>query len=374
MILVVGAGPCGLFVASRLHQLGHNVVVLCSNQKTISFKSHKLKKWIQSPGVGGRANLWGGWLDIPSQKCFEEENWPISYRSIKAQEKKVRAWLESSKQFTSRKLKKLDYKNKIQSNKNWNHWPFKIIKNIKVMKLIEKDQEIIGVQCIDEKKRKSLKIFADEVILCGSPFSTLSLIGKLNEPPKSLATKMTNHIVAGLITIYPKESNKKNQKISTCFKITRKGVIELQGPLPGKNLDPRWGEYEYYKLHYIAEIKHKKFQIKDFEVRGNITFSKKEIKMAKMMERKLHQECNSLSLKNETRYKIQKTLDITNIAHESGGAPLGEVVDDHGQLKNYGNLTILDASIMPSGLKTYPTLTLLCLISRLLEKFKKSNT
>jgi flavin-dependent dehydrogenase len=39
MIVVVGAGPCGLFVASRLHDLGHDVLVLSSSQKIFSFKT-----------------------------------------------------------------------------------------------------------------------------------------------------------------------------------------------------------------------------------------------------------------------------------------------------------------------------------------------
>jgi hypothetical protein len=372
MILVVGAGPSGLFVASRLHQLGYDVIVLCSNQKSVSFKSNKLKNWIQCPGVGGRANLWGGWLDIPSKKDFEKENWPISYRSLKAEEKKVRDWLESSNQYMTDELKKLGYKNKTQSNKHWNRWPFKIIKNMKVLKLIEKGKAIIGVECIDEIKRKKIKIFADEIILSSSPFSTISLLGKLDQSPKSLGTNITNHMVAGLITIYPKEKQKINKKISSCFKLLSNGVIELQGPFPGKNLDPRWDHYEYYKLHYIAEMKFKKFKIKDFKVTGNISFSKKEKELAKKMESRLIHECKLLSLKNETRYKIQKTLDVTNISHESGGAPLGKVVGKHGQLNNYRNLLILDASIMPSGLKTYPTLTLLCLISHLLRKFEEN--
>jgi choline dehydrogenase-like flavoprotein len=59
---------------------------------------------------------------------------------------------------------------------------------------------------------------------------------------------------------------------------------------------------------------------------------------------------------------------MTNIAHESGGAVFGKVVDQKGKLKKYQNLRVMDASLIPTGLKTYPTLTLLCLLNYLIAK------
>jgi len=366
MIVVVGAGPCGLFVASRLHDLGHDVLVLSSSQKLFSFKNPKLKNWIESPGLGGRAKLWGGWLDFPDKPSFKEEKWPLSFDDLKKQEKKVRKWLQAEKQYTSKKLMQEGYRPKDQANRKWQRWPFKIRKNIHVVELIEEKNKIIGLRCWDEKKKKQVQIQAREVILSCSPFSTISLLKKLKNRSSDLEKSMTNHMVAGKIAIFPQ--SKIHSKPSFCYKPVEKGVIELQGPLPAKILNPAWGNYEYYKLHYIAELNPKNFNVSNFQITGDIIFNSKEKVLAKKMEKQLDQEIKNLKLKGAIKVKIQKTLNMTNIAHESGGAVMGKVVDKKGRVKNYQNLSVMDASVMPTALKTYPTLTLLCLINYLLEK------
>jgi choline dehydrogenase-like flavoprotein len=374
MIVVVGAGPCGLFVASRLHDLGHDVLVLSSSQKIFSFKNPKLKNWIQSPGPGGRAKLWGGWLDFPQKENFKKEKWPVSFNQLKKQEPKVRKWLQAKKQYTSKQLIHLGYQQKVQAMRTWKKWPFKIRQNIQVHQLIEKNNKMIGLECWDEKKKVNFQINADQIILCCSPFSTISLLKKLKNPPPSLERGMTNHMVAGFIALYPKDAKRSSSKPSLCYKQLAQGVLELQGPLPAKNLNSQWTNFEYFKFHYIGELSSKRFKVNNFVVDGQISFTDKEKSFAKKMEKQLRQEIDSLKLKNGLKYKIQNTLDITNIAHESGGAVLSEVVRLDGRMKNYSNLSVMDASIMPSGLKTYPTLPLLCLISFLIEKqFQKKN-
>jgi hypothetical protein len=378
VIAVIGAGPCGLYVASRLHSMRLPVRVFTACKPSFHFESKKLSSWIQSSGVGGRALLWGGWTDLPGRKELESE-WGSAFRSGALRHgefldcsREASRWLQvrpapPSSRFSNLFLP-LGYEPKRQAQRKFSsdsHWPFPIVKHAKVTRLLEAQGRVTGFEYRQETSRKKIRVEANEVILCASPFSTLSLLGGLSKPPPFLGQGISNHLVGGWIGVQPRSRKRLNPAYG--FKKDRDGVFELKGPFPASELDPDWEEYEYYRIHFIGSMSAQRMKIHNFRVSGEWTWSARDRVRACRVDRKLKQELQLLSREMKC-FRIQNPLDPSNIAHESGGAVLGKTVTPDGRVKNYGNLFVMDASVMPTSLRTYPTLSLLSLIEGFLRK------
>lgn len=378
MIAVIGAGPCGLYVASHLLSMGLPVRVFTACKPSFHFESKKLSSWIQSPGIGGRALLWGGWTDLPGRKELESE-WGSAFRSGALRHgefldcsREAGRWLQirpapASTLFPAF-FSPLGYEPKRQAQRKFSsdyRWPFPIVKHARVIRLLEARGRITGFEYRHEISRKKIRVETNEVILCASPFSTLSLLGGLSEPPPFLGQGISNHMVGGWIGVQPRSRKRLNPAYG--FKRDRDGVFELKGPFPARELDPDWEEYEYYRIHFIGAMSTRRMKIRDFRVAGSWTWSARDRALALRIDRKLKQELRSLS-QGIRCFRIQNPLDPSNIAHECGGAVLGKTVTPDGRVRNYENLFVMDASVMPTSLRTYPTLSLLSLIEGFLRK------
>src|SRR6187399_2506905 len=135
-VIVVGAGPAGLFVCEHLRAMGHDVLQLEAGQRWHPSPSllpgqidpreipaeqtpnrliesqpgdalqqaqwrHRLIGaqgwWARAHAVGGRGNLWGGWLTRFSPQVFVDGAWPYGARTLEPDYRSAERWLGAVK-------------------------------------------------------------------------------------------------------------------------------------------------------------------------------------------------------------------------------------------------------------------------------------
>lgn len=121
-VIVVGAGPAGLITSERLSRLGHDVLTLeagpshfsrpslLAGQHTTVAQSERDELlseassdrwrytvvggpgwWARAIAVGGRGNLWGGWLARFSRRSMS--NWPYGVAALSSLYRDAERWL-----------------------------------------------------------------------------------------------------------------------------------------------------------------------------------------------------------------------------------------------------------------------------------------
>ncbi|HEU4406668.1 MAG TPA: GMC family oxidoreductase [Polyangiaceae bacterium] len=104
-VIVVGAGPAGLLAAERLEARGRRVLLLEAGPAAYGARTDERDPawryralggacwWPRAHAVGGRANLWGGWLSRFGPEVFLEGGWPYGARALAPYYAAAEAWL-----------------------------------------------------------------------------------------------------------------------------------------------------------------------------------------------------------------------------------------------------------------------------------------
>jgi choline dehydrogenase-like flavoprotein len=107
-VVVVGAGPAGLLATERLEARGRRVLLLEAGPAAYSARTDERDPawryrvlggaswWPRAHAVGGRANLWGGWLSRFGPEVFREGGWPYGARTLAPYYADAEAWLGAS--------------------------------------------------------------------------------------------------------------------------------------------------------------------------------------------------------------------------------------------------------------------------------------
>lgn len=106
-VVVVGAGPNGIFATERLRAAGLRVLLLeagrrhrhgnaftPSDHPQWRFQSAgKRCEWLRVHGVGGGSLVWGGWANRFSEVVFRERSWPYTLATLAPAYAKAERWL-----------------------------------------------------------------------------------------------------------------------------------------------------------------------------------------------------------------------------------------------------------------------------------------
>ncbi|HWO14233.1 MAG TPA: NAD(P)/FAD-dependent oxidoreductase, partial [Polyangiaceae bacterium] len=105
-VVVIGAGPAGLLVAEQLEREGSEVLVLEAGPREFDTGPEVVSDpawayrpigarcwWPRALAVGGRTNVWGGWLARFGAEVFEDGHWPYGARELAPYYAAAEAWL-----------------------------------------------------------------------------------------------------------------------------------------------------------------------------------------------------------------------------------------------------------------------------------------
>jgi choline dehydrogenase-like flavoprotein len=291
--------------------------------------------------------------------------------------------------------------------------PAKLRTHTTVVRLIVTGGRIRHVETIDGRLGKSHVFPAKAVILCASPIETARLLlasGICGESGQ-VGAGLTDHLVATCLAVFPVPAHSRIPlgPLERCALIPRfvnvgrkrrrdyrSGfTVELRGPIAADQLgaaglralgiDPQEAtQLSYCLVNAIGEAHpHERRRVTLDRVERdslgrptpvvNLAWSEEQRAMAADMEETAAAVADSLAPPGSRIIRLREALRPGGIAHEAGLARMGTnpregVVDPWGAVYGVQGLYIGDASVMPTALDRYPTLTLLALALRTADR------
>lgn len=284
--------------------------------------------------------------------------------------------------------------------------PHIIVTNI----LLNQEGRITGVRCFDLSKNSFNVLRAKTIVLCASPIETSRILLSSDDlisftSLDHVGKGLVDHMVASYLVITPQTM--KPTPTNAFFPSsyiprfvnlgrTRKRdylggfIVELKGPLPLSQLEPQMatvlglsnGERKhlsYFLIHAIGETtpsrkRHLSLSAERDAVGRRIpiihwSWGTNEKKMIRDMNETAIAIADAISPPGGRVVPFRDALQPGGIAHEAGTCRMGQspkdsVTNSLGAVHGVRGLFIADASVMPTALDRYPTMTVLALALR----------
>jgi len=399
--LIIGGGISGLTIARTLSSNGFSTAIceagsLQNNPdySTDQFWTYQSSgddySWQRVRCIGGRAELWGGHLAMPTEDDFK--NWPISIEDLRPYLERTTALLQAKIVGKSKQHTVYLGEEEYQLKPKWmaTHSEkrpllgsdliegIEILENTRIEKLLIDGKKVIGVRAVDRRE-----ILAREVILCASPFENIRLLGKsgLSEL-KGLGEGIQDHYVASYLLLHNQKTldPEKNFHRSQVTNSRAGFWFELNGPYPLIDIEEEFLEeleispkeaqsMSYHVVHGFGETdskgKRKVYFRECLKIDWNWT--EKDLENHEKLKAACMDLVQTVATEDCELVPFRDPVQMQAVPHESGGCCLGVVTDLYGRFNEVEGLSVGDASLMPSSLACYPTLTFLALGQRLAD-------
>lgn len=418
--MVVGAGIAGIAVWDRLRKAGTRTVLLDAGPARFpeslltsgfvpdddvwQYAAMDGVEWIRVLGVGGRANLWGGWCNRFSDGVLQ--SWDVSELAAAMSTAYCVAeeWLNVSTAPISPMFERLSAKfgSRVQrrrvaatSSSSWNSALIaaraETLTHTVALRLRTRESAALELSVADQTGEATLA--ASHFVLAASPPETSRILLASGATHPAIGRSITDHVGVGftLIDPRPRTSPYEGALIRSPVSYAEGYVVEVLGPL---QINEASAEF------YTANGLHVSTEMSLFSITGvgeqrpregqQVALSSARLdrfgrgcprlllcatESDRAVARKMRQECldvvQLMAMPGMEVAEIPGTGDAQRVFHPSGGVVMGAndefPADTDGRLREWRNVWIADASVFPSSGDCHPTLTIVAHAQRMAE-------
>jgi choline dehydrogenase-like flavoprotein len=430
-VIVVGAGPAGLLAAERLEQAGHDVLLLEAGPRRPDRRRTEADDptwgyralgsqcwWPRALAVGGRTNLWGGWLSRFGPEVFPEGGWPYDVRTLAPYYDAAEAWLGARSEplhprfrRAARALALPVRGRRIARAANGHPWrgsdaavSARARTGTAALRL-EVGDGAAAVEVVRAGVTRTLR--ARTVILAASPVETTRLLLSSGLRHPWLGRRLTDHFNLSYLLVEPNRRPETEGPTPAAFiprfvnvgrgteRPYRGGYsLEIIGPVPAAGLDPdvrallgdelpagasftfvnSLGEQWRHPGRFI-DLARTRDDLGRPLPRLHFAWSAAERRLVEDMKDACRKVARAIASPGAQLVRYRDPFVVPPIFHPAGTCAMGESArapcDPWGRLRVAPAVWIADASVFPSAGDCHPTLTVLAHTLRVVESINR---
>jgi choline dehydrogenase-like flavoprotein len=419
--IVVGAGPAGICAWDLLRRAGCTVELLEAGPCDVATPpvtrgddpdwayavDGDPADWGRVYGLGGRAHMWGGWLGRFSDAVLSRGDWPMPPAEMASAYARAERWLGSVEHPLPARFAALEacggeLSGRIGADHPDSPWRSALAEARRVvrgrsvaLRLVHHDGRARGLEV--HTPHGIERRLADHVILAASPIETCRLLLATGAPHAEIGRNLTDHVTVACYVLAPggaecaSSDDAQSARLRFAHAALDRGfTVEVHGPKPldaaiaralaGDGLAAREGMACTVVAALGEQLPHIGRSMRLDPTRGDrlgrpvpvlrLAASAEDIALLDAMR----EACTDVGtqLGGAEIVEIRNSLEAPQVFHPGGVARFGRdgaaPVDDAGRLGAWPNVWIADASVLPTSGDTYPTLTVIAHVHRLVDR------
>jgi choline dehydrogenase-like flavoprotein len=434
-VIVIGAGPAGLLAAEELGRRGLQVQLLEAGPRRHDGKLRRAVDpvwrfralgsqcwWPRAHAVGGRANLWGGWLSRFAPETFSEGGWPYSARGLAPYYDAAEAWLGATPEAldlrfrrASRALGMAMRGRTTARTAAGQHWSGSDATAAgraltgTVARRLRLDGGGVEVQAVRAGQARELR--ARAVVLAASPIETTRLLMASGVRHPWLGRRLTDHFNLSYLLIEPNRHPDREERPPAAYvpRFVNRGAgtarpyrggysLEIIGPVPIEGLDPdvrallpaslprdasftfvnSMGEQWRHRERFVDLAPSARDALGRPVPRIHFAWSAAERRLVEDMKQACRAVAGAIASPGAELLRYRDPFVVPPIFHPAGTCAMGEDArapcDPWGRLRSAPAVWVADASVFPSAGDCHPTLTVLAHTLRVVESVERALT
>jgi gluconate 5-dehydrogenase len=455
-VIVVGAGPAGLLVADQLEQGGHRVLLIeagptryvppggqSSSDPVVEAESRLARAnaprvdfgridpawrfralgaecwWPRAMAVGGRANLWGGWLSRFGPEVFQEGGWPYGARVLAPYYRVAEQWLGATTEALDPRFKRAGRALGVRvcgrvsaRAPNGQHWQGLHVgaaeraRTSVVALRVEPGRDTTALHVLSGAGRETLT--ARAVVLAASPVETTRLLLESGVRHPQLGRRLTDHFGLSYVLFEPsrpcgEDMSHKATPAAFIPRFVNRGdgtkrpyrggySLELIGPMPMTYLDPELrallgkndvppggsftfvsalGEQWRHKDRFVDLAPRARDTLRRRVPQVHLAWSADERRMVADMKTSCCDVAHAIASPGAELVPYRDPFVLPALFHPAGTCAMATdrsaPCDPRGRLRALPSVWVADASVFPSGGDCHPTLTVVAHALRVAE-------
>jgi choline dehydrogenase-like flavoprotein len=421
-VIVVGAGPAGLLATEQLERRGHRVLLLEAGPRQHDGRLEDDPAWRfrtigpacwwpRALAVGGRANLWGGWLSRFGPEVFREGGWPYGAPTLAPYYATAEAWLGATSEpldprfaRAARALRVPVRPRMVAQGPGGQHWRGDAApaaaraRTATVALRVDADG---AVEVVSGRATETLA--ARAVVLAASPVETTRLLLASGARHPWLGRRLTDHFNLSYVLVEPNRpcpaARPPGPPPAAFIPRFGKGYsIEIIGPLPITGLDPdvralfeghAAAHASFTFVNALGEQRRHPRRFVDLAPRArdalgrpvpqiHLAWSAAERRLVEEMKAACRRVAGAIASPGAELVRYRDPFVVPPIFHPAGTCAMGQTArapcDPWGRLRARPAIWVADASVFPSAGDCHPTLTVLAHTLRVVESVSATLT
>ncbi len=436
-VIVVGAGPAGLLVTEQLERGGRNVLLIEAGPARYeppadpdasdpvwrfrALGAGAEHSWPRAMAVGGRANIWGGWVSRFGPEVFDEGGWPYDARALAPYYRVAEKWLGATAEPLDARFKRAGRALGARvcapvralgpDGELWGgrHVPAAARARPNVVALrVEPGPNATAVHVLSAAGAETLT--ARTVVLAASPVETTRLLLESGIRHPMLGRRLTDHFSLSYFLYEPNRPCADEKSLTPAAFIPRfvnrgdgtersyRGgySMTLQGPMPIARLEPGWrellgndvpadasftfisalGQHWRHKERFVDLAPRARDALRRRVPQVHFAWSAGERRMLDDIKASCRKIAAAIGSPGAELVRFQDSVVLPLLFHPAGTCAMGEgrsaPCDPHGRLRAAPSIWVADASVFPSGGECPPTLTVLAHALRVVESVERA--
>lgn len=423
-VVVVGGGMAGICTWDLLRRSGCVVELIEAGPCDVATPSVTTREdpdwtysvegdragWSRVHALGGRAHVWGGWLGRFSDTVFSRGGWPVRPGEMARAYSEAEQWLGSVEHSLPESFAALQdcggqITGRLGADGRVSPWSVALTEaprfargHTVVLRLLHQGGRVHGLEVSTAQGIE--KLFADQIVLAASPVESCRLLLMSGASHAEVGRNFTDHVTTLCYVLARPDGTKASRTDARgallrfspgqYASFDRGFTVEVFGPKPLEASVARLlgdqGLMAYEGMPYtVVGAIGEQFPCAGRSVRLDQTRRDRVGRLAPLLSLTVAEDdvllleamravCTEVGSKLDgaEMVEVRNSLEAPHVFHPGGVARMGASesapVDEFGRFREWPNVWIADASVFPTSGDTYPTLTVIAHIHRLVHR------